>query len=58
MVMNEPINDFPSNEEKDNFWNTDVDSILFFNKTKKECKQCLDKILIEYSELIKRMKYV
>ena len=56
--MNEPINDFPSNEEKDNFWNTDVDSILFFNKTKKECKQCLDKILIEYSELIKRMKYV
>lgn len=42
----------------DEFWNTDGDSILFFGKTKDECKQCLYEILNEYADLIKRMKYV
>jgi hypothetical protein len=50
--------DATSDSEQYNFWDIDPDSILFFDKTKRECKQCLDEILIEYSELIKRMKYV
>ena len=50
------------NEKKtiilDEFWYTDGDSILFFDKTKEECKQCLLEILTEYADLIERMKYV
>jgi hypothetical protein len=56
--MNERIHESSLDNEVANFWDIDPDSILFFDKTKKECKQCLDEILVEYSELIKRMKYV
>lgn len=58
--MNEqPDSNSQANQQDDqNFWDENPDSILVFNVTKRECKAVLDEILVEYADLIKRMKYV
>lgn len=46
----------PDKKVLDEFWETDLDDVLFFDKTKEECKQCLLEILNEYADLIEKMK--
>lgn len=39
------------------YWNTDLDKILWFDVTKLEYRKMLKDILIDYQDLLEKLKY-